>query len=274
MTISIDALPEIAAKASLRLRDELLSILGDDLVAAWLHGGTTFADRLARQGDLDIALVIERAAPNERTPRVWRADPGSRPSRIYAAQESIARDHDVMFDTLYLLTEDAGRSALPPAAFQRSRRETGWAVYRMHWLAGQYVPLHGRSPADLVIPPTPAALRHALDRELEHVERHVYESDADNPFEATYALLNGCRILHTLETGSPVISKRSAGTWGLEHLSERWHDAIRAAGRAYDGVASTKDNEVLRDAMPPFVEMVRERLPATGRRPAGPPRWS
>ena len=76
--ITIADLPEAAASASLRLRDELLAILGVDLVSAWLHGGTTFADRSVRPGDLDICAVIANVAPDERTPRTWRADPGSR----------------------------------------------------------------------------------------------------------------------------------------------------------------------------------------------------
>jgi hypothetical protein len=273
LTIRID-LPEVAGAASMRFRDELVAILGADLVGAWLHGGTTFPDRPARPGDLDICAVIANVSPNERLPRAWRADPESRPSRIHAAQETIARDHGVAIDALYLLAEEVGRGRLPSAAFQRSRREAGWAVYRAHWLAGQYVQLHGRPPDELVVPPTSSEVRRALDRELEHLERHVLEGDARDPYEATYALLNGCRILHTLEAGSPVISKRSAGRWGLEHLPERWHVAIRAAARAYDGAASTQDVQQLRVTMAPFVAMVRERLPTTRERASRPPRWS
>jgi hypothetical protein len=37
----------------------------------------------------------------------------------------------------------------------------------------------------------------------EHLERHVHEGDAADPYEATYAIWNGCRVLHTLATGSP-----------------------------------------------------------------------
>ena len=77
------------------------------------------------------------------------------------------------------------------------------------------------------------------------------------PYEATYAIFNGCRILRTLETGSPVISKRSAGEWGLANLPPRWHDAIHAAGRWYDGVATAEDNETAARAMAPFVDMVQ-----------------
>ena len=139
----------------------------------------------------------------------------------------------------------------------------------------QYVHLHGRHAEELVVPPSEEDLRRSLSRELEHLERHVYEGDAADPYEATYAVWNGCRILHTLATGSPVVSKRSAGAWGLANLPERWHPAIHAAGRAYDGVATAEDNELLRETMPPFVEMVRERLPLTKPRPLGqPPRWS
>jgi hypothetical protein len=274
VTIPISDLPEAAASASLRLRDELLAILGADLVGAWLHGGTTFADRPERPGDLDICAVIANVAPDERTPRTWRPDPSSRPSRIYAAQERIVREDGVMFDTMYLLADEVGLGRLPSSAFERTRRTTGWAIYRAHWSAGQYVPLHGHSPEELIASPTTAEVDRALDREVEHLERHVYEGDAADPFEATYAIFNGCRILHTLETGSAVMSKRSAGAWGLENLPPRWHSAIRAAGRSYDGAASAEDNETLRVTVGPFVEMVRHRLPRTDPPRPGPPRWS
>jgi hypothetical protein len=271
--IKITDLPGTAAAAGLRLRDELLAILGADLLSAWVHGGTTFADRPVRPGDLDICAVIANVAPSERTPRAWRADPGSRPSRVNAAQESIASGSGVVFDSMYLLADEIGTGRLPSSAFEKKQRVNGWAVYRAHWLAGQYVLLHGRPPEELITAPTTAELGRAMDRELEHIERHVYEGDASDPYEATYAIFNGCRILHTLETGSPVISKRSAGEWGLANLPRRWHDAIHAADRSYDGAASTDDNEMLRVTMGPFVDMVRQRLPAKQRR-SGPPRWS
>jgi hypothetical protein len=223
-----------------------LAILGEDLVSAWVHGGTTFADRPVRPGDLDICAVISNVAPEERTPRTWRRDPASRPSRIYAARESIAREFDVIFDAMFLVADEIGGGRLPSGAFERSQRVNDWAVCRAHWVAGQYVLLYGRSPEELVTPPTAAELNRDLDRELEHLERHVYEGDAADPFEATYIIFNGCRILRTLETGSPIISKRSAGDWGLANLPPRWHEAIHAAGRLYDGAASPEDNEVLR----------------------------
>src|SRR5262249_22479677 len=121
---------------------------------------------------------------------------------------------------------------------------------------------------------TPSELASSLDREVEHLERHVHDGDAADPYEATYAVWNGCRVLYTVATGSPVVSKRSAGAWGLEHLPARWHAAVPAAGRNYDRVADAHDVEVLRHDVPPFVAMVRAHVPITGPRPPGPPRWT
>lgn len=262
------------SQATFQLCDAVTEVLGDDCVAMWLYGGTTFPDRPLRRGDLDLGVVVSSVSPDERDPDVWRDQPGSRPFRLRAAAESIAADRNIAFDTLYLVLDEASRSEIPAQAFRLDRRCTDWAVIRAHWLAGQFVPLSGRRPDDVVVPPTEAEIRVALDRELEHLERHVYEGDAKDPYEATYAIWNGCRILYTLETRSPVISKRSAGMWGLRHLSHGWHDAIRAAERSYDGEATDADNDLLRLTMAPFVEMIREHLPPTGPRPPGPPRWS
>jgi hypothetical protein len=274
MSLPLADVPGYAADATLRLRDDARAIGGDDLVAVWLYGGTTFADRPRQRGDLDVCMVFADATPDERRPSIWRADPASRPSRLFAAQDRIATELGVSFDVLHLLAGEIGGGDLPARAFSDEHRVTDWAVCRAHWLAGQYVHLDGRGPDDLVVAPTRAELQRALDREVEHLERHVYEGDADDPYEATYAVWNGCRILYTLDTGSPVISKRSAGTWALDHLPPQWHDAIRAAGRNYDGDASAADTELLRRNMAPFVAMVRQHVPTTEPRPSGPPRWS
>ena len=48
---------------------------------------------------------------------------------------------------------------------------------------------------------------------------------------------------------------------GTRASAERWHEAIRAAARAYDGEATPRDEEVLGVTMAPFVAMVRQHLP-------------
>ena len=261
MSSPLDELPETAGVAWLSLRDELRAILGDDLVAMWAHGGTT-AGRSSRSGDLDTHVILARR-PAELAVQ-----------RIEAAHDAIARQHGVEWDAWYVLADYARRPEPPPHAFLEGRRDTSWALHRAHWLAGRHVLLHGSAPSDLVLPPTRAELATDLGRELEHLERHVVEGDTD-PYEATYAILNGSRILHAVETGDVVLSKREAGAWALEHLAARWHPAIEAALRAYDDAATPDDVRLLADEMAGFVAMVRDRLPHPTPRPAGAlPRWS
>ena len=138
-----------------------------------------------------------------------------------------------------------------------------WAINRAHWLAGRYVRLHGPEPAAIVIPPSWEEVADELGREVEHLERHLLKGDTD-PYEATYALLNGSRILHALETQDVAISKRAAGAWALERLPARWHPALQAAVRTYDGHPSAGDADLLAAEMGPFVALVRERLPYAG----------
>jgi aminoglycoside phosphotransferase (APT) family kinase protein len=269
LSVPIDDLPAAAARASLALRQELLAIFGDDLAAMWVHGGTTFPDRPRVPGDLDICVVLNGVAPNERRRPRWADDPSSRPRRVEAAEQTINESLGVQVDSMYLLRDELGRPS-PTSAFRELRRAGGWPVCNLHWLAGQYVLLHGPPPEELGLRvPARLELEWALASEVEHLERHVSGGDAGDPYEATYAVWNGCRILYTLATGSPVISKRSAGAWGLENIPPRWHAAIHAAGRSYDGAAATADNEVLRTNMAPFVEMVRKHLPPRTSPPRG-----
>lgn len=248
MSVSLDEIPEVARSAWIRLRDELHKILGNDLVALWAHGGTTFPDRPRRSGDLDTYAVLDHP-PGKQT---WRS--------IEEAHAIIGREDGVDWDAWYVLAHDARRREFPHHAFRQGRRDTSWAIHRAHWHAGQYVCLYGREPDKIVPAPTCPEIEGDLRGELEHLERHVANGD-DDPFEATYAIFNGSRILHAVETGNVVLSKRSAGAWALERLPRRWHAAIQAAGRAYDAEATPEDAEVLRTAMAPFVAMVRTRLP-------------
>jgi hypothetical protein len=246
MSASLDDVAQTAHVAWTRLRDELHSILGDDLVAMWAYGGTTFADGPPRAGDLDTYVILRRR-PDEPVAR-----------QIEDAQEAIAREAGVEWDAWYVLLDDARRPEAPQHAYREGRRDTSWAINRAHWLAGRYLHLYGPEPAEIVPAPTWSELEVELKGEVEHLERHIAAGDTD-PDEATYALFNGSRILHALETGDMAISKRAAGAWALQHLPDRWHPALRAAARAYDGQATPDDAALLAADMAPFVAMVRER---------------
>jgi Aminoglycoside adenylyltransferase, C-terminal domain len=261
VTASLDELPNVAAHAWVRFHDEVRRLVGDDLTALWGYGGTVFPERPRRLGDLDTFAVFEHV-PDEDTK-----------GALEGAEEEIARAHGIEWDTWYVLAADAVRSEPPRHALDPARRHTSWAIDRAQWHAGLYVCLAGPTPVELVPQPTWPEIEAALSRELEHLERHVLEGD-DDAFEATYAIWNGSRILYAVETGDVAVSKRSAGMWAIERLPEQWHEAIFAADRAYDGEATSRDEAVLREAMAPFVAMVREHLPLVEPRPEGElPRW-
>lgn len=244
------------------LRDELQSILADDLVAMWAFGGTTSVVDPAHAGDLDTYIVL-RGQPDETAAR-----------RIEEAESRIARKHGVEWDNWYIGADDARAADPPRHAWHKERRDTSWALNRSHWLAGRYVLLQGTAPDAIVARPSWDEIESELSRELEHIERHVVEGDTD-AFEATYGILNGSRILHALETHSAAISKRAAGSWALDHLPARWHPAISAAIASYEGRATDDGVALLAIEMEPFVAFVRERLSyADDRPPDATPRWS
>ncbi len=260
--IPLDRLPTAARTAWLALRDELQGLLQDDLVAMWAYGGTTAVDDPAHNADLDTYVILARR-PDDVTARA-----------IQEAQDVIATRHDVEWDASYVLADAARSADPPPHAWREGSRDTSWAVNRAHWLAGRYAKLHGPEPAELVRAPSWEELEGEISRELEHIERHVVEGDTD-PYEATYAMLNGSRILHSVETGNVAISKRAAGGWALEHLPARWQAALRAAVRTYDGQPADGDIVLLASEMAPFVDYVRERVPyRDDRAPDTLPRWS
>ena len=251
--VPLDQIPTSARTAWLALRSELQRILADDLVAMWAYGGTLSLDDPAHAGDLDTYVLIAR-----------QPDDGTA-SSIEEAQNAIARDQGVEWDAWYVLAEAARGADAPRHAWHEGRRDTSWAINRAHWLAGRYANLHGVEPAALVRPPAWVELEAELDRELEHIERHVVEGDTD-PYEATYAFLNGSRVLHALETHDVALSKRAAGTWALDHLPAHWHPALTAAIRTYDGHRADGDAALIAEEMAPFVAFVREQMPPTDER--------
>ena len=245
MNASSDQIPEPARTAWLRLRDGLRDILGDDLVAIWAHGGT-LASAQPRQADLDTYVVLARP-PDAATVQ-----------RIGELQDTIEADVELEWDNWYITADEAKQSRPPTHAFRDDRTDQSWAIQRAHWLAGGYWSLHGSPPDAMVPAPSTAEIAANLQEELEHLERHVVAGDYTDPYEATYAILNGSRILHSLETKDVTISKREAGAWSLKHLPDRWRPLLAAAIRNYDGEATPEDAQVLAAGMAPFVAMARE----------------
>lgn len=247
-SVPIADLPTEAVVAWVRLRDALHSLLGDDLVAVWGCGARAWPDPPKALGDVDSLVIVARPP-----------DPAMG-ARLRDLKQAVAREAGVDLDLTHVLASDARDVELPLDRVRTDGwRHVTWAFHRAHALAGRYVHVQGARPEELLRAPTWPELERALREEVAHLERHVAAGD-DDLYETSYAILNGSRILRSLETRDVVSSKRGAASWALEHLPQHWHAAIRAALRAYDGQATDADHAALREAMAPFVGTVRERM--------------
>ena len=247
MSVRLDSLPQNVQSACTALRDELASLLGDELRALWLYGAVTFPDRPAHLGDVDThGILLTRPAPD-----LARA--------IDDVHERIAHETNVEWDSWYVLESDA-RGAAPPAhALRVDLEDDAWALHRAHWLAGQYVRLHGAAPGDLVAEPAWAELTEALADELEFIDEIMDEAKRDAG-HAAFAILNACRISYSLQTRDVVVSKLAASMWAVDHLPSAWTEAISAARRFYGGALRENDAAVMHASLLEIVDAARERV--------------
>ena len=142
MSVPLERLPEAARAAWTRLRDALVPLLGDDLVAIWAYGGTVAVEGPPRSADLDTYVIVRRPID------------ASTGQAIDGIHDAIAADIGLDVDAWYVLEADARRPEAPGHAYRSDRRDTTWAVNRAHWLAGRYAQLYGREPTEIVPAPT------------------------------------------------------------------------------------------------------------------------
>lgn len=240
-------MPPTAARALEELRVGLLDRLDDGLVALWAYGAATFPDRPKLLGDVDTHAVL-RETP---TPHMTAS--------IRDLHDSIARRCEIEWDSWYILEADARRSTPPHHALRPALVDESWALHRAHWLAGQFIGLHGLRPAELVGAPTWHEQLEALESELEYIEQRIDEGMKDEHY-AAFITWNACRIMYSLRSRDVVTSKAAAARWAREALPERWAPAIEAAGRVYDGRSATRDLDHLRATLTEIVSAARAEL--------------
>ena len=224
--VPLSALDPVARTACERLRDALLALLGDNLAALWAYGAAVSPEPPRRLGDLDVHSVL-RKPPSQETV-----------AAIESAQRQIESDLSIELDAWYILL-DAAQGVRPPAhLLSPHKTDEMWALHRSHLLSGRYVLLHGATPEDVVTQPAWEEVLAALRHELEYIEGrlHLVESE---PF-APYAVLNCCRIAHTLATHNAAVTKRESASWALTSLPPRWRDPVLAAVRWYDARESPR----------------------------------
>lgn len=246
-SIQLETLPVAVRTACERLRDGLQSLLGNDLVALWVHGAVTFRDLPDRLGDIDTHGFLANRPDRESA------------SAIEQVHDSIAAEFGIEWDSWYVVKGDALGGESPRHALQKDLVDDAWALHRAHWLRDQYVGLAGCAPAELVRPPSWDEIPDGLRNELRYIERH-FSARHNDPQFAAYAVWNSCRILYSLTTRDVVISKEAAARWALEHIPDSWHSAIRAARRIYDGKPRQGDGAILSFAVIDIIPVVREKF--------------
>ena len=258
--IPLESLPDRVSEACAELGDGLSDLLGSTLFSLWVYGAVTSADRPRRLGDVDTHAVIAADLP------------GSAWDQIDALSKETEGRHGIEWDSWYLLEEDMGRTPPPFHARHKHFADRAWALHRAHWHAGQFVLLLSQNPCAMVVEPTWAEIRAALDSELAFMRSLVVDRDlCQDPARGAYVIWSGCRILATLASGNAVMSKREGVRWVVQqaanHPATAWRPAIEAAGRVYDDRPRQEDGSTLAQADPSLAAAVEEALAS----PAGGP---
>lgn len=211
---------------------------GADLFALYVYGAITFPETEGTV-DLDYHAILERPP----TPR-----------QIADYQATCARLSDQPWgadlDGWVISRSQAGGSR-PPAHLIAGSTDGSWALHRSHWLAGRCIVLYGPPPAEVVPAPDWAEVEADLLRELDFARRSSHDA---------YAVLNACRVLHSLRTGDAVRSKFGSAAWALHHLPAEHHAVIRAALATYRGHVTEADTRILARGRAPLFSLIDAEL--------------
>ncbi len=216
------------------------SVLGGSLVGAYLVGSLATGDfdldsdvdfLIVTEGDLEDASISGLQELHARI-RALPCYPAQHLEGSYVSRRILAREESVGVEPLWYL--DNGSTAL-----ERSLHDNQWHV---RWILRERgITLVGPDPKMLVQPVPVEALRQEALAALCGVAGD-FAAEMEGPlgyynsrFGQSFAVLNGCRILHTLKTGT-VQSKLAGATWAKQALDPRWTGLIEQAWEERKGV--------------------------------------
>jgi hypothetical protein len=206
-------------------------ILDDNFLGACLHGSFAVGD-FDPDSDCDFIVVIKEELSDAHVRAL-----NSMHERIYGLDYTWAQHLEGSYFPKDLLRDytQSGRPIWYLDHGQRSLERSAHdntAVVRCQ-LHDHGIALAGPDPAALVDPIPVAALRHEIVERMRAFRQWALAEHwhINNRFYQAYAVLNYCRMLHDLHTGT-VGSKRAGAEWAKATLDPSWADLI---DRAWSG---------------------------------------
>ena len=99
---------------------------------------------------------------------------------------------------------------------------------------------------------------------MDFVERILGRPPPDAQTEA-FVVWQSSRIIYSITTREVVVSKRAAAAWALDNLPDGFHEAIRAAGRVYDGAGDNAARVAMQASMGELCRLARAKTEDRGR---------
>ncbi len=216
------------------------AVIADNLVGVYLVGSLATGD-FDLDSDVDFLVVTRHELAEAMIPRLQAMHtrlhnlgcyPAEHLEGSYISQDWLNRPELVGVQPLWYL--DNGSTT-----FEQSVHDNHWHV---RWILRECgIALVGPAPRTFVNPVSIAALRSetlaALHRCVEE-----FATAIDGPltfftsrFGQSFAVLTGCRLLHTLETGT-VQSKLAGLRWAMHAVAPEWHELIQQAWDEREGV--------------------------------------
>lgn len=257
--------PDVAA-----LFDELLArlrpIFGDTLVGLYIRGSLALGDFDPATSDVDALAVIEDAVSPEQFELLRQA---------HAYLDTLANPYAGRLEMAYFSQEDVRRFVPNQTHVTLGQHEAlKWQEHGTNWIVERWavreqgIVVHGRGPATLIDPVTPAEIRQANVNRLREwrawLDDPLEDDGAWSPVlgQLAYVVETMCRCRFAAATGT-VASKPQAVAWALETFPDPWRSTVDRS-RAWRG--STGSDPAAVPEVRAFVEWASSPLPPAGGR--------
>jgi streptomycin 3"-adenylyltransferase len=244
----------------IRVAGTLGELLGDALVALYVHGSLATGAFHRERSDVDLlAIVGRKLLPKEREAvartlvRLSDARPMWGDIEVTVLQERYARafEHPLPYEVQY---STARHEAIRRGRVDYSHDETSVDLAAQVLEARERgVTLVGPPPESMFGPVPWHAYINSLEADFEWAGSHMQDMPV-------YAVLNACRILSgTTGKAMSVLNKDEAGVWALENVAPAYHSVINDALQLYRGTKDRDDVVFDSDEIARFREYVRKR---------------